>query len=149
MTITDFNYESSYLPSLTCNMDVRVILTDQLAYLPPIEACSGQEWQFKIAIVKANIGRSTDWSTLLQCNASRDVYYGMYLPAILDSSRKGGNLLLFLNNEGSNQSVCIVESCQINPPWHPQCLPNTPKHCKNTPKSQLQISTMRAHIYWV
>ena len=24
MTITDFNYESSYLPSLICNMDVRV-----------------------------------------------------------------------------------------------------------------------------
>ena len=26
------------------------------------------------------------------------IYYGMYLAAILDSSRKGGNFLLFLNN---------------------------------------------------
>ena len=33
-----------------------------------------------------------------KCNASWDVYYGMYLAAIVDSSRKGGNLLLFLNN---------------------------------------------------
>ena len=31
-------------------------------------------------------------------NASWDIYYGMYLAAILDSSRKGGNFLLFLNN---------------------------------------------------
>ena len=30
--------------------------------------------------------------------ASRDVYYGMYVAAIVDSSRKGGNFLLFLNN---------------------------------------------------
>ena len=30
-----------------------------------------------------------------------------------DSSRKGGNFLLFLHNEGSNQSVSIVESCQM------------------------------------
>ena len=26
------------------------------------------------------------------------IYYGMYLAAILDSSRKGGNFFLFLNN---------------------------------------------------
>ena len=45
------------------------ILADQLADLPPTN-----------------------------CNASWDVYYGMYLPAIVDSSSKGGNLLLFLNN---------------------------------------------------
>ena len=32
------------------------------------------------------------------CNALWDVSYGMYLAAILDSPRKGGNLLLFLNN---------------------------------------------------
>ena len=27
-----------------------------------------------------------------------DIYYGMYLASILDSSRKGGNFLAFLNN---------------------------------------------------
>ena len=40
-------------------MDVRVILVDQLANLSPVEASSGQEWQFQISIVKAHIGRST------------------------------------------------------------------------------------------
>ena len=50
---------------------------------------------------------------LPNCNASWDVYYGMYLAAIVGSSRKGGNLLLFLNNWGSNQSVSIVESYQM------------------------------------
>ena len=39
MTITDFNYDSSYLPGLTCNMDVR-----------------------------AHIGRSTGRSTPLYCH---------------------------------------------------------------------------------
>ena len=34
MTVTDFNSESSYLPSLTCNMHVEFILADQLADLP-------------------------------------------------------------------------------------------------------------------
>ena len=57
------------------------------------------------------------------CNASWDIYYGMYLTAILDSSRKGGNFFLFLNNYGSKQSVSIVEWCQMWPPTplkHPQ-----------------------------
>ena len=43
-------------------------------------------------VVKANLGRSTPW------NASWDIYYGMYLAAIFDSSRKGGIFLLFVNN---------------------------------------------------
>ena len=46
-------------------------------------------------------------------NASWDIYYGMYLAAMLDSSRKGGNFLFFLNNEGSKQSVSIVQSCHM------------------------------------
>ena len=33
-----------------------------------------------------------------KCNASWDLYYGMYLAAILDFPTKGGNFLLFLNN---------------------------------------------------
>ena len=40
------------------------ILADQVADLPPpVETCSGQEWQFQIAIVKAHIGTSTGRST--------------------------------------------------------------------------------------
>ena len=58
-------------------------------------------------------------------NASWDIYYGMYLSAILDSSRKGGNSFLFVNNKGSKQSVSIVQSCQMYPPLTP---PTTLKH---------------------
>ena len=43
-------------------------------------------------VVKADFGRSTP------PNASWDIYYGMYLAAILDSLIKGGNFHLFLNN---------------------------------------------------
>ena len=45
-------------------------------------------------VVKADFGRSQP------PNASWDIYYGMYLDssAILDSSKKIENFLLFLNN---------------------------------------------------
>ena len=67
MTITNFNYEGSYLPGLICNI-----------------------------VVKAELGRSPARST--PPNALWDIYYGMYLASILDSSMKDGNFLLFLNN---------------------------------------------------
>ena len=50
MTITDFNYESSYLPGLTCNMDV----TAHIGRSTPILASRGQEWQFHIYTVKSS-----------------------------------------------------------------------------------------------
>ena len=61
MTITEFNYETSYLPGLSCNMDVRAhIWQIYLADLTPaVLTCSGQEWQFQISNVKAHIARST------------------------------------------------------------------------------------------
>ena len=62
------------------------------------EASSAQEWQLQISVVTAYIGRSTGRCT--PSNASWDIYYGMYLAAILDSSRKGGNFLLFLKKLG-------------------------------------------------
>ena len=37
-----------------------LILADQLANLAPIEASSGQEWQYEISSVRAHIGRSTE-----------------------------------------------------------------------------------------
>ena len=64
----------------------------------PQKASSGHAWQLQISIVTAHIGRSTGRCTTAHSNASWDIYYGMYLAAILDSSRKGGNFLLFLNN---------------------------------------------------
>ena len=70
MTITTFNYEGSYLPGVICNIVVKADMpADLSADLPPTPP-----------------------------NASWDIYYGMYLATILDSSRKGGNFLLFLNN---------------------------------------------------
>ena len=46
---------------------LQVIQADQLADLPPpVEASSGQEWQFQIAIVTGHIGRLTDRSIPLQ-----------------------------------------------------------------------------------
>ena len=38
---------------------LNLIWADQLAYLTPIKASSGKEWQFVISIVKAHIGRSS------------------------------------------------------------------------------------------
>ena len=61
MMITNFNYEGSYLPGLICNI-----------------------------VVKADLGRSTSRSISHSPNASWDIYYGMHLAAILDSSRKVG-----------------------------------------------------------
>ena len=53
------------------------------------------------------------WQIYPSTNALWDIYYGMYLPAILDSSRKDGNFVLFLNNFSSKQSVSTVDSCQM------------------------------------
>ena len=66
---------------------------------------SSKEWQL------ADL--SQDLPADLPPNASWDIYYRMYLAAILYSARKGGNFLLFLNNEGSKQSVSMVQSCQM------------------------------------
>ena len=89
-------------------------LADQVAdLLPLVLTSSGQEWHFQVSIVTAHISRSTGRSTPTPTKALWDIYYGMYLAAILDSSRKGGNFLLFLNNLSSKQSVSTVESCQM------------------------------------
>ena len=81
---------------------LELILADQVAdlHLPQAVVFSGQEWQYEISTVRAHIDRSTGRYTPhpLECKASWNVYYGMYLAAIVASSRKGGNLLLFLNN---------------------------------------------------
>ena len=101
MTIADSYSESSYLAGLTCNLDVKSSYWQIKWQIYPPVVSSGQEWQFHISTVRAHIGRSTGRHTptpLLDCKASWDVYYGMYFAAIVDSSRKGGNLLLFLNN---------------------------------------------------
>ena len=69
MPITNLNYENSYVPGVICNI-----------------------------VVKADLGRSASRFTPPNPpNASWDIYYGMYLAAILHSATKGQNFLLFLN----------------------------------------------------
>ena len=38
---------------------LELILADQMADLPPVEASSGQEWQYEISTVRAHTGKST------------------------------------------------------------------------------------------
>ena len=82
---------------------------------PPHDNYKFQLWGLIFAsvicniVVKANLGTWTPqtnpqtWQMNLlwfmetpKCIS--DIYYGMYLAAMLDSSRKGGNFFLFLNN---------------------------------------------------
>ena len=64
MTITDFNHESSYLPSWICNIDVRVHICRSTGRCTPhLQTSHGQEWQFQISIVIAHIERPTGRST--------------------------------------------------------------------------------------
>ena len=44
---------------------LELILADQLADLPPVQASSGQEWHFHISTVRAHIGRSPPKSHLM------------------------------------------------------------------------------------
>ena len=54
------------------------------------------------------------------------IYHGMYLAAILDSSRKGGNFFLFLNNYGSTVSEHGRVMSDVTPPLTPLKHPQTP-----------------------
>ena len=115
MTITDSYSERSYLAGLTCNMDVRAHIGRSTGRsIPLVVASSGQEWQYDISTVRGHIGRSTgrytppvvasscqEWQCEISTvrswvdqlanlpphtlKASWDVYYGMYLSAIVDS----------------------------------------------------------------
>ena len=51
MTITNFSYEGSYLPGLTCNMVDRVDTGRSTGRaIPQKLPSSGQEWQFYISV---------------------------------------------------------------------------------------------------
>ena len=73
----------------------------------------------------------------------------MYLAAILDSSRKGGNFLSFLNNF-SKQSVSTVVMSDVRPPWHPWKPPKRRIKDFNSDNSYLPSLTcymdVRVHI---
>ena len=178
MTITNFNYEGSYLPGLICHMDVKADLgrspgrstpTPQMHHWRYIMGCFWQPWLPKtshkfwilqekvgisfyfciIRVVNSQLALYSDvrcnplntptplkhlqntptWQLQMSTmrtpicqvlyvilllkliladfladvpsypqNASWDIYYGIDLTAILDSSRKGGNFFFFLNN---------------------------------------------------
>ena len=48
-------------------------VADQLADLPPVEASSGQEWQFEISTVRAHIGRSTGRSPPIETSSGQEL----------------------------------------------------------------------------
>ena len=53
-----------------------LILADQLADICPIEASSGQEWQYEISTARAHIGRSTSRSTTpVKASSSQEWQY--------------------------------------------------------------------------
>ena len=86
MTITNFNYEGSYLPGVIHNI-----------------------------VVKADLGRSPGRCTPTPQMHHGIYYYGIDLAAIWDSARKVGNFPLFLNNLASKQSVSIVQLSDVTP----------------------------------
>ena len=50
MTITNFNYESSYLPGVICNIVVKADVGRSPGNsIPSVLMSSGQEWQYHIA----------------------------------------------------------------------------------------------------
>ena len=65
MTITNFNYEGSYLPGLICNIVVKADLgrsANRWTDLPPLVLkSSGQDWQL------ADLGRSTPPKCIMGC----------------------------------------------------------------------------------
>ena len=80
-------------------MDVRVHIGRSAGRsIPPDTDIYCQEWQIHISTVRVHIGRFTPPKNNNNCNVSWDIYYEMYLAAIMDSARKGGNFFLFLNN---------------------------------------------------
>ena len=88
MAISHFNLTSSHQEwQFHIATDIKVVKNGNITLLL---TSSGQEWQL------ADL--PLDLPADLPPNASWDIYYGMYLAAILDSSGKGGNFLLFLNN---------------------------------------------------
>ena len=47
-------------------------MADQLADLPPLEASSGQEWQYEISTIRVHIGRSSGRSMpLIEASSSQ------------------------------------------------------------------------------
>ena len=87
MTITNFNYEGSYLPGLICDI-----------------------------VVKADLGRSASRSTPHPPpNASWDIYYWIYLAAIWILEEKVGISFYFWIIRSVNSTVSIVVMCDVTP----------------------------------
>ena len=63
MTITNFNYEGSYLAGVMCNIVVKADLGRSPGRSTPQRSASWSEWQFQIFTIRAHIGRSPDRST--------------------------------------------------------------------------------------
>ena len=115
MRIKDFNSDNSYLPNLTCNMEVRVHISRSSgrSNLPRMTS-SAQEWQFQVSYKQIN------WQ-IYPRSASRCTPHKSIMGYILWDAfgshfgffKKRWEFSLFLNNLSSKQSVSIVEACQM------------------------------------
>ena len=105
----------------------RCNLLDTSQWTPPHDNYKFQLWRLIFARFHMSYCcESWSWQICWQIyphppNASWDVYYGMYLTATLDSSRKGRNFPLFLNNQSR---WCLLwadgpPSTRAEMPWIP------------------------------
>ena len=147
MTITNFNYEGSYLPGLICNIVVKADLgssagkstplilpfcgqewqlADLLADPSPMLTSSGQDWQ--LAVLLADLPPKCIMGYIL-----RDVFHSHF-----GIFKKRWDFLYFWIIGLVNSQLALYSHVRCNPL-------NTPQHCSTHPTWQLQISTMRDH----
>ena len=149
MTITNFNYEGSYLPGLICNIVVKADLGRSAGRsTPPVLTSCSQEWQLADLLADLPLWywhlvvKTGYWKICWQIypQMHHGIYImGMYLAAILDSSRKGGNFFYFSIIRLGNSQLALYSYVRCNPL-------DTPNTSKTPPKWQLQISTVRVYI---
>ena len=68
-------------------------------------------------------------------NASWDIYYGMYLAAMLDSSWKGGISFYFWIIRVVNSQLALYSHVRCNPRWYPNT-PETPSKHPQVPEER-------------
>ena len=129
MTITDFNYQSSYLPDLTCNIDIRVHIGNLLSRSTP------QYWHlvvkngnFTFLLLRVHIGRSTPHLSAM--------HHGMYIMGCIWQPfwilpEKVGICFYFSIIRVVISQLALYSVVRSNSPLTPQCPQTPPKYLSN------------------
>ena len=130
MTITNVNYEGSYLPGVICNIVVKADLGRSASRSTPLVLTS--MWS------RLAIGRSSSRSTL-------QMHYGIYIMGCIWQpfwiyEEKVGISIYYGIIRLVNSQLALCRHVRCNP------LDTCQKHPLNTPKWQLQITIKRVHI---